>query len=266
MSRKCRENQFATRHKRQHLTGRELSLMQVSFHQWDGSPRSHRSVAGLAENEVQVWMAPVQFDGMVSSSLESRLSREECEHAGRVRIDGPRAQFITGRHVLRQILGACLNVEAASLSLHRQSRGKPFLDPQRHDGCVRFNLSHSESWVAIALARGHEVGIDIECINSLADWRPLADRIFSPRELEVLRALPASQQPRAFFSGWTRKEACLKATGEGLRDDLPAIEVAMLQDEPPCVLQWPGVSNQWVIQDIPMPPEYAGAVAFETKS
>jgi 4'-phosphopantetheinyl transferase len=84
-----------------------------------------------------------------------------------------------------------------------------------------------------------------------------------------LRALPASKQREAFFNGWTRKEAYLKATSEGLTDDLPAIEVTLVPGQKPRLLRLPAgleAARQWAIQDIPLPPDFAGAVAFEKRT
>ena len=95
----------------------------------------------------------------------------------------------------------------------------------------------------------------------------LAERIFSPRELCKLHSLPKQQQqPQAFFNGWTRKEAYLKATGEGLTDALAAIEVTMAPGEEPKLLglpTGPESTHQWAIHDVPLPPDFAGAVIFE---
>jgi phosphopantetheine--protein transferase-like protein len=90
--------------------------------------------------------------------------------------------------------------------------------------------------VIIALAHGCEVGVDLEQIDRLAEWSLLAERIFSSRELTELRAVPTSKRRVAFFKGWTRKEAYLKATGEGLTDDVPAIEVTLAPGRAPRLL------------------------------
>jgi 4'-phosphopantetheinyl transferase len=165
-------------------------------------------------------------------------------------------------------LGACLDVDAAALMFGYQTRGKPVLSQVSSPDDVRFNLSHSGRLVAVALARGRDVGVDIESIHRVTDWSLLADRIFSPRDLCELRALPASQQREAFFSGWTRKEAYLKATGEGLIDALPSIEVTIDPEHTPRLRNSPGgpdAARQWALRAIPLPPDFAGAVAFDQR-
>jgi 4'-phosphopantetheinyl transferase len=240
--------------------------MQISFREWEDSARSRRAAASLGTDEIQVWIATTPPDQAGLTALLSLLSSDERQRAGRFRVSEPRRQFVSGRARLRQLLGACLNVEPATLVFGYQPRGKPFLSQSALDGDLRFNLSHSGRMVAIALARGREVGVDLESIHRLDDWPLLADRIFSPRELCELRSLPKPQQRGAFFNGWTRKEAYLKATGEGLTDALPAIEVTLASGKEPELLglpTGPEAARQWAIRVIPLLPDFAGAVVFE---
>ena len=243
--------------------------MQISFHEWEDSPLTHRAAASLGSDEVQVWIATAPSDEAGLTALACQLSSDERARAERFRVSEPRRQFVFGRALLRQLLGACLNVEPVTLAFGYHPRGKPFLAQSALNSDLRFNLSHSGRLVAIALAHGREVGVDLESIHRLDDWWLLAERIFSSRELCELRALPASKQREAFFNGWTRKEAYLKATSEGLTDDLPAIEVTLVPGQKPRLLRLPAgleAARQWTIQDIPLPPDFAGAVAFKKRT
>jgi len=203
------------------------------------------------------------------TALAQTLSPEEHQRVERFSLNEPRREFVFGRVMLRQLLEACLNVEPATLMFGYEQQGKPFLQyPALGEG-LNFNLSHSRSLVAIALARGRKVGVDIEHIHKLHDWRQLAMSIFSLRELCELNSLPEPQQRDAFFNGWTRKEAFLKATGEGLTDALSAIEVALAPRKEPEILGLPAGPEapwRWAIRAIPLPPDFAGAVVFEMNS
>src|SRR5438309_580344 len=200
------------------------TLMPVAVREWDNSVLAHRVAASLGRGEVQVWSATIPRDEAELLELAGHLSPDEHGRAEQFQADEPRRQFVLGRAVMRQLLGACLNTAPSALVFGYGPRGKPFLNPSTSGGDVRFNLSHSGRLVIIALAHGCEVGVDLEQIDRVADWLLLAERIFSSRELCEFRALPASKQRVTFFNGWTRKEAYLKATGDGLTDDLPAIE------------------------------------------
>ncbi len=243
--------------------------MQISFHEWNDSDLARRTAASLGGDEIQVWLATVPPDEATLAGFTSRLSLDERERAERFGAGEPRRQFVFGRAVLRQLLGACLNVEPAALVFGLQPRGKPFLASSALAGNLRFNLSHSGQMTAIALARGREVGVDIESIQRLDDLPLLAERIFSPCERGELFSLPEPQQRAAFFNGWTRKEAWLKATGEGLTNDLPAIGVTLAPGKKPELLELPagpGAARRWAIRVIPLPPDFAGAVVFENNS
>ena len=216
-----------------------------------GSDPALRATASLDRDEVQVWTASLPPpDGAALADLAWMLSADEHERAERFRANEPRRQFVFGRAFLRQLLGACLNVGPATLVFGSHARGKPFLLQPSVGGDLRFNLSHSGSMVAIAIARGREVGVDIEFFHRINDWPLLVRRIFSHSEQSELSSLAEPQQQEAFFNGWTRKEAFLKAVGEGLTDDLPSIEVSLAPGKEPQLLRLPNhFERKWAIQN-----------------
>jgi len=115
---------------------------------------------------------------------------------------------------LRLLLGRHLGEEPGALRVVRRPGGKPALaEPWSWLG---FNVAHSGGLMLVALARDREVGVDVERIDPARAAGPIADAVFSPREAAVLRRLPEPARTQAFFSCWTRKEACVKATGEGI--------------------------------------------------
>ncbi len=238
---------------------------QLTFREWDNSGPAQRAAAALGGDEVQLWIAALPPTGVDLTPHACLLSPDERERAARFGVLEARRQFVFGRAILRQLLGACLRIDPAALALGYQPRGKPVVAQSTAGENLRFNLSHSGRLVAVALAWGREVGVDIEQLQQLDDGEHLAGRIFSTRELCELRALPKHQQQEAFFNGWTRKEAYLKATGEGLTDALPAIEVTLAPGKAPELLGLPAAPEamrQWSIQSIPMPPGFVGAVVI----
>jgi 4'-phosphopantetheinyl transferase len=237
--------------------------MPVTFLEWNNSAFDRHTAFLLRPDEVQVWTAIVPEDGAYLTGLAGVLDPEERQRAARFSVSLPRRQFIFGRACLRQILGACLQIDPVALVFDRQKHGKPFLSAPA--SVLNFNLAHSGQRIAIVLSRAGEVGVDLELIHPLNDFSLLARRIFSARELAELHSLPEGQQLRAFFNGWTRKEAWLKATGEGLIDDLPAIEVNLTPGKAPTFLGLPtGLSSvpRWSIHELLLPADYAGAVVF----
>lgn len=240
--------------------------MHLSCNPWEDSAHSRHAAASLAAEEIQVWFATLPPGEVETATSTSLLSPDERRRAERYREGEPRRRFVFSRTLLRQVLGICLNVVPNALCFGYQPRGKPFLSQPSSCCDLRFNVSHSGRLVAIVLAIGREVGVDLESIQRLDDWAPLAARIFSSRELDKIHALPAPLQREAFFNGWTRKEAYLKATGEGLIDDLPSVGVSFIPGQEALLRRVPDgsvVARRWTIREIPLPPGFAGAVAFE---
>lgn len=185
------------------------------------------------------------------------LAAEEQQRAA---VGSPWVQqrFILGRGLLRLLLSRYLGCPPAALPLTQSDRGKPYLPGQPW----YFNLAHSGELLLYAIAR-HPVGIDVERVRPLAALS-LARRWFRPAEAAALAALPPVQQLAAFFATWTRKEACVKATGEGLAA-LHRVEVSVSPDQPARLLAIADRSDtaaNWTLASWQPQPDYWAAVAM----
>lgn len=130
---------------------------------------------------------------------------------------------------------------------------------------LRFNLAHSHELAACAVAADREVGIDVEALQGVAE-AGLARRILSEREHAVFRALEAEVAEAALLAAWTRKEAVLKARGEGLRREPAEVEVSFEPERPARVIAIagdPGAELRWSVQELDVGTGYIGAVAAE---
>jgi 4'-phosphopantetheinyl transferase len=229
---------------------------------WCSPPES----LALDGGEVHAWRATLDQPASQIQSLLLNLSTDEQTRAGRFHFARDRARFVVGRGVLRAILGHYLNREPACLSFCYGSHGKPALAEQFDQGAIRFNMSHSHGVALYALTRGREVGIDIERIRFDLAVAEIADRFFSRRESAMLRALPVASQHQAFFRCWTRKEAYIKARGEGLSLPLDQFDTLPVVAESGAVFgteQSPPETSRWSIQDLFPLPGYAAALAVE---
>lgn len=141
----------------------------------------------------------------------------EAELARRDRIQHPRAlaEFLAGRRLLRGLFGRLLGIHPGDLVLDENKYGALSLDPAVHDTPWRFNISHTDGLIALAIARAR-VGVDVEWTTRPGRTVELADRYFAKTETAALRALPESLQRDRFFDLWTLKEAYIKARGMGL--------------------------------------------------
>lgn len=117
-----------------------------------------------------------------------------------------------------------------------------------------------------AITRGREVGIDLEFIRCDLEAEQIAERFFSHSEIATLRALPKHFQKCAFFLGWTRKEAYIKARGEGLSLPLDQFDVSLIPGEPAALLSTQPDSDdafRWSLQELTLASGYVAALAVE---
>jgi 4'-phosphopantetheinyl transferase len=178
----------------------------------------------LPRHEVHVWRAPLDQPHRLDD-LFATLAPDEQQRAARLRQTQDRERFIVARGSLRTLLGLYLNRPPVSLVFRYSAHGKPGL-AEAMSTDVRFNLSHSQGLALFAFSRGRDLGIDLESMRREVAAEQVAERFFSAAETAALRALPAAQQAEAFFDYWTRKEAYIKARGEGLaRLDAAAEEI-----------------------------------------
>lgn len=173
------------------------------------------------------------------------------------------ATFVAGRATLRAILSRYVGGAPATLQVAAGDHGKPFLVGGDD---LRFNLSHTGSVALYAVARGREVGIDVERLDRRVPCLRLARRFFSPEENDQLRSLPEALRRPAFFAGWVRKEALVKAWGLGLSAPLDRFDVCLLPDWPPQLLEVrgrPGEADRWSLLDVDAGEGHAAALAVE---
>lgn len=190
------------------------------------------------------------------AALLTLLDSSEQERAARYHFDIDRQRFTAARGQLREILAAYLNKPPRSLTFSYNPQGKPSLPEER----LRFNLTHTQGIGLLAVTDGQETGIDVEGINRRVDSPGIVRRFFAPAEVDALFALPESQRQRAFFDCWTRKEAYIKARGQGLSIPLDSFEVGLEPGKPP-TLRAPDPG--WCIYAVDPGPGFTAALVVE---
>jgi 4'-phosphopantetheinyl transferase len=221
----------------------------------------------LPPDEVHVWTASREAPDDVVEAMRSLLDPGELKRADRFAFPRDRRQFAVSRGLLRTILGRYLDRPPESLRFVANAHGKPDFDPTMGvDLAIRFNLAHSGPWVVFALALGREIGVDIERIRPDFSGFAIAERFFAPGEVATLRGLPEASRKLAFFHGWTRKEAYIKAKGKGLALPLDEFEVAIAPDQPASLLSTlpdPLEASRWSLIELPAEPGFVAAVCVE---
>lgn len=221
----------------------------------------------LSPDEVHVWTASRDAPDGVVEAMRALLTLDELKRADRFAVVRDRRQFAVGRGLLRVILGRYLGRAPESLRFVANVHGKPGLDPAAGDlPPIRFNLAHSGPWVVYAFTLGREVGVDIERVRPEFGGFAIAERFFAPTEVAALRALPEASRRLAFFHGWARKEAYIKAKGKGLALPLDQFEVAIDPARPAALLATspdPEEASRWSLVEIPAEPGFVAALCVE---
>jgi 4'-phosphopantetheinyl transferase len=220
----------------------------------------------LPADQVHVWRASLKLSQSSIASLRRTLTQDELNRAARYRAELDRDRFTASRGLLRAILGRYLGMPPERLRFSYGPYGKPALVPDSGSDKIQFNVSHCCDSAFLAFARNRRVGVDLECIRSLPEASQLADRYFSAKERLAFHALPEGERLSAFFRCWTRKEAFVKARGEGLALPLDGFDVSLAPDEPAKLLavrEDAGEAARWSLRELPAPPGHLAALAVE---
>lgn len=197
-----------------------------------------------------------------SRKAEAVLSDDELARASRFVYNLHRNRYVAGRLALRELLGRYLNVAGSAVRFDYSSYGKPELPGE----ALRFNVAHSDDLAVIALTEQDRLGIDVEHVRELGDIDSVARTVFSRHELEVFDALPDPSKSRAFFNCWTRKEAFVKAVGEGLSHPLDVFDVNLAPGAEARLIRLEGSTAraaEWSMLDLSPMEGWVGAVAVE---
>ncbi len=208
-------------------------------------------------DQISVFRIHLDQPEQVVAHLAQSLAPDEHARVERFRFKHLRRRYTVARGALRAILGQMLSLPPDALAFTYGEHGKPALVSE----ALSFNLSHSESWALCAVARRRAVGVDLEALRPLTDMEALVARFYSPREADLLRALPPDQRTAAFFRAWSCKEAYVKATGKGFSLSAREVEVTLLPHEEPRLLS-PG-GDQWRLVTVEAIPGFAAALCAE---
>jgi 4'-phosphopantetheinyl transferase len=218
----------------------------------------------LEPRRVDVWHFSIDAAPECVARHLEHLSLDERERAARFHFERDRRRFIVGRGTVRLILGRYLDTEPAVLHLAATAHGKPFLIGNPSHARVHFNLTHSGAHALCAVADATPVGVDLEVLRDIDDMAGLMRTVFTPTERAAVESLRTSDRRLGFFTAWTRKEAVVKARGDGLAFDVQRFSVTLAPGEPAGVINFadaPREAAYWWLVDIPAGSDCAAALA-----
>lgn len=217
----------------------------------------------LPFNFVEVWRLPLVSGASVAQRGYELLSDDERDRASRFRVEPARSAFVLTRSALRLLLAGYLDEPPHQIRFGFTDYGKPFLDGGSE---LHFNVSHTDGLALLAFARKRRIGIDVEKIRPQPDALRLAHRFFSQSERAELEDLDAEELASGFFRCWSRKEAYIKARGEGLSIPLHQFDMSTRSNPGQTLLATrpdPCEAERWLVRDVPVTRGYAAAMALE---
>lgn len=225
-----------------------------------------------ATETVDVWRIALDPPDETVAELRELLSADELARANRFRFARHRRRFTVARGALRRLLGAYLGSPPEAIRFAYGEREKPRLAeaPATDTGLevgagLEFNLSHSSELALLAVTAGTEVGVDLELLRPLEDALAISERFFSAPEREALAAVPETEREEAFFRCWTRKEAYVKAVGDGIALGLDRFDVSLEPGAGARFLALEGDPDRaagWSLIHVDPGPGYVGALAL----
>lgn len=216
-----------------------------------------------AHADVEIVVATLAATPAVTRELAALLSAAEQERAERFAVESERRRYFVARGLLRLLLAERLQIAPEAVEIATLVHGKPVLAAPLVESGLCFNLSHSDECVAYAFTQRRSVGIDIERVRALEDADDIAERMFSSREKEAYSKLGRDERPAGFFHCWTRKEAFIKATGEGLSRPLDSFDVSLSPGQEAELLRVgdvPGHSCGWKLRSFAPGGDLVGAI------
>lgn len=236
---------------------------------WQAAPAEPFGERQPAEGEIHVWRADLDLPRDRVGALERFLAADELGRAKRFLVRSARDRYTVARAVLRNLLSRYVSTAPADLRFRYTEYGKPELAHPATS--IRFNVSHSHGLAVYAVTAGVPVGIDVEYLHRRAtmDRLKIAHRVFSDREYNELASMPRYRRDEAFLACWTRKEAFVKAIGQGLSCPLDQFDVSVDPADPPDLraTHWdPLEAGRWSMSSVDPGPDYIGALAVPARN
>lgn len=218
----------------------------------------------LIKGNVDIWFSEVDRPTSEIKEFEVLLSSEELSRARRFHFLRDRNRYVVQHGILRVLLARYTGCKPCEIAICTGSSGKPYLPSQKNGSEIHFSVSRSEAFAAFAFSWVGSIGIDIEKIHDIPDMLEIVERNFTTNEKIEILAFHKTLRTECFYKFWTRKEAILKAQGDGLLIPLDRVNVSPIVDShEPCRVKilWKSVEEEFRFTDIVGPAGFMVAFA-----
>lgn len=195
------------------------------------STASPLSFPELPDGHNHVWIFPLKLTAGESAVFKQLIPEQEWNELNANPSPSEALRRLSTRGCVRRLLSDYLGRAPEDLTFSLDRHGKPYLAGQNEAG-LHFNATHTGEWGAAAISRGHPVGIDMEYCDTQRAWQDIMRTYFTEEEWAGIDALPPGERLNGFYTVWTCKEACAKATGRGLMTGQEAPEIVLTPDGP----------------------------------
>lgn len=243
-----------------------LGIIETSQFKVGPEVTTNPNMRPLAVGQVDVWLTdPDAIDAGQLRGYEALMDAAERERRQRFRLPKSRLIYLVARALLRMTLSRYADVEPARWHFETNDYGRPYIAAPEIDRDLRFNLSHTDGLVVLAITEGCEIGVDVESIHRQLDTAEIAPTVFEASELSAFRTAPEAQRRDMFFAFWTLKEAYIKARGMGLSLPLDgfAFDIAHAHPRVSFNHRCPDDASRWQFRRFNATPEHVLAVAVE---
>lgn len=222
-----------------------------------------------SEHAIDVWLA--FYDEIVDErlllTLHGLLSEAERHRQQRFHFADDRKRDLVTRAMVRTVLSRYAAVAPADWAFSANAYGRPEIANRHDDACgLSFNVSHTRGLIALGVTRHRALGVDVEHVSARQVAVAIADRFFSPTEVEALSRVPPERWQDRFFEYWTFKESYIKARGMGLSIPLDRFSFHYPHERAVRIAIEPGLDDdagRWSFWQCRPMPEYLLAICAE---
>jgi len=217
----------------------------------------------LKKNEPHLWKIRVSDFNDKINYFSNLLSVDEKKRAQKFRFEKDRNCYIIARGCLRLLLSRYCKIESGKIQFYYSKNNKPYIKDHSN---IKFNVSHSKDVIIIGFNLDHEIGVDVEKVDLKINYKEIATSFFSQEEITELMGLSDAYRAQGFFNCWTRKEAFIKALGDGLSFPLDqfAVNLSSIKYANLVATKWdPNEKSKWFLQPFSPFKNYIGAIAIK---